>query len=209
MKKWLLLLLLALAGVAGYYFYTTRSKGPASPPSTHMPVAVSKYGESYTAAMEETLQQYYHLSEAFVNWDSSIVVSSADSLLQRLNALPMDAVRKDSLIYQTAMVNLDAARTDLQKLTDGASNLEQHRRIFHSFSQNLYDLLRTLQYDGSKVYLQECPMAFNETEPGTWLSAQKQIRNPYLGLKHPKYKAGMLICGETKDSLAYRPENKL
>lgn len=209
MKKWILLLLLALGGVAGYYFYSERSKGPAAPPSAaNMAVTVSKYGEGFTSAMETALQQYYRLSEALVNWDSTSITSSADSLLQHLNKVPMDAVRKDSIIYQTAFVNLDAARTDLQKLAARAENMESRRRSFHSFSQNMYDLLRTLQYDGSKVYLQECPMAFNDTEPGTWLSAQREIRNPYLGLQHPKYKAGMLICGETKDSLVYRPENK-
>ncbi|HUQ96340.1 MAG TPA: hypothetical protein VM010_01660, partial [Chitinophagaceae bacterium] len=79
----------------------------------------------------------------------------------------------------------------------------EKRHAFHSFSQNLYDLLRTIKYDGATVYLQQCPMAFNETEEGLWLSKTEKIRNPYLGLHHPKYKGGMISCGETKDVLHF------
>jgi hypothetical protein len=63
--------------------------------------------------------------------------------------------------------------------------------------------MRTIRYDGGKIYLQECPMAFNETEPGVWLSSTDSIQNPYLGLHHPKYKGGMLECGATKDTLNF------
>jgi hypothetical protein len=60
-----------------------------------------------------------------------------------------------------------------------------------------------VRYDESTIYLQECPMAFNDTDPGLWLSKTSDIRNPYLGVQHPKYKSGMLECGETKDSLDF------
>lgn len=82
-----------------------------------------------------------------------------------------------------------------------AAGMEQKRRAFHTVSQNMYDLLRTVQYDAETVYLQECPMAFNDDETGNWLSNTADIRNPYLGLHHPRYKNGMLECGETKDSI--------
>ncbi len=49
-------------------------------------------------------------------------------------------------------------------------------------------------------------MAFNDTESGIWMSAQSDIRNPYLGTKHQKYKSGMLHCGETKDSLNFKDQ---
>jgi hypothetical protein len=49
--------------------------------------------------------------------------------------------------------------------------------------------------------LQECPMAFNDTETANWISNSSEIINPYLGNNHPKYKAGMLHCGELKDSI--------
>ncbi|MBS1925917.1 MAG: DUF3347 domain-containing protein [Bacteroidetes bacterium] len=60
---------------------------------------------------------------------------------------------------------------------------------------------QSINYEGKKLYLQHCPMAFNDTEGADWLSSSDEIINPYLGKKHPKYKAGMLHCGEIKDSV--------
>ena len=44
-------------------------------------------------------------------------------------------------------------------------------------------------------------MAFDDTVPANWISNSSEIMNPYLGKKHPKYQAGMLNCGEIKDSI--------
>jgi hypothetical protein len=44
-------------------------------------------------------------------------------------------------------------------------------------------------------------MAFDGDKDANWISNSNEIVNPYLGKKDPKYKAGMLNCGEVKDSL--------
>jgi hypothetical protein len=44
-------------------------------------------------------------------------------------------------------------------------------------------------------------MAFNDIDSGYWLSKSNSIRNPYMGLHHPRYHSGMLNCGETLDSI--------
>jgi hypothetical protein len=46
-------------------------------------------------------------------------------------------------------------------------------------------------------------MAFNDAEPGVWLSSSDSVRNPYLGLHHPKYKSEMVECGGPKDTLNF------
>jgi hypothetical protein len=46
-------------------------------------------------------------------------------------------------------------------------------------------------------------MAFNDTEPGDWLSETDSIRNPYLGLHHPKYGKAMIDCGQTKSTIDF------
>jgi hypothetical protein len=40
-------------------------------------------------------------------------------------------------------------------------------------------------------------MAFDDVQSAKWLSKKEDIRNPYLGLKDPKYGKAMLSCGET------------
>ena len=40
-------------------------------------------------------------------------------------------------------------------------------------------------------------------QPGNWLSKTSDVRNPYLGTQHPKYKDGMIGCGGPKDTLNF------
>ncbi|HTE12434.1 MAG TPA: hypothetical protein VK645_16485, partial [Chitinophagaceae bacterium] len=58
-------------------------------------------------------------------------------------------------------------------------------------------------YDRQKLYHQHCPMAFNDDEEAWWISNSNKIINPYLGRKHPKYKATMEGCGDITDSLDF------
>lgn len=70
-------------------------------------------------------------------------------------------------------------------------------------SDAMYDLVRTVNFDRQIIYHQHCPMAFNDSEGAYWLSNSRAVINPYLGKKHPKYKAAMLACGEVTDSLDF------
>lgn len=201
MKKIILLIVLALAGVAAWYFWETKPK-PNNEITRTEPVAVSNHSAAFNKSVSETMQAYYGLSDALVAWDTAKVASQTSLLQQRLSALSLEDLKKDSLVYQSALPGLQSAKGNVSAIAS-AQSLEQKRRNFHTLSQNMYDLLRTVRYDDAKVYLQECPMAFNDEESANWLSNVAEIRNPYLGMHHPKYKSGMLECGEVKDSIAF------
>jgi len=201
MKKLLLLVVLALVGVATWYFFETRPKPEVETQQTQA-LVVSQHSDSFNTSVQTMLDHYYALSEAFVNWDSSAVTSHAEQLQQSFNNLALTELQKDSMIYETAASYKEPFNKNLTTIA-GNQNLEQKRLAFNSLSQYLYDLLRTVRYDNQKIYVQQCPMAFNDTETGTWLSKQEEIRNPYLGKHHPKYKAGMLECGEVKETLDF------
>jgi hypothetical protein len=200
-----LLLLFAVAGVLLWFLLVTRKKPKEEVPKDQ-PVAVSRHSAAFNNSIDTFLNTYYLLSENLVNWDSGAVVQNARALEEDLNEVKWRELQKDTVIYQAASGYSDVFKSDMAVLY-GTGDLTTKRHAFHAFSQNLYDLLRTIQYDGAKIYLQQCPMAFNDTEEGLWLSKTEKIRNPYLGLYHPKYKAGMLACGETKDTLHVQQEN--
>lgn len=202
MKKLALLIVLALAGVLTYYLIYSKKNKPVDESPKQQPVAVSKYSPAFVTSVNDALKNYYALSEAFVNWNAAGIDSGAASLQQSLDKISFEELKKDTVIYQTAISYVDGFKADLATIT-GKSDLSVKRETFNTFSQNFYDLLRTVRFDGSKIFLQECPMAFNDNEPGIWLSDKADIRNPYLGTQHPKYKGGMLECGETKDSLDF------
>lgn len=203
MKKILLLLVLGLLGVATWYYFETRKK-PKDETPRQQPFAVSQHTEAFNRGMDSFLNAYYALSESLVRWDSAAVPARASEVTAKLNSVPFGDLHKDTMIYETAVSYMDILKNDLDVIA-GNESLTTRRQSFHSFSQNLYDLLRTVKYDNQKVYLQECPMAFNDDQPGIWISNKPEIRNPYLGLHHPKYRSGMLECGETRDSINFAP----
>lgn len=205
MKKIILLVVLALIGVAAWYFFVTKDKPKVEVPGDH-PVAVSKYSSEFNHAMNHALDNYYALSESFVNWDNDGITANTGALAKSIDSLQFEEIKKDTVIYETAVSFVTALKGNLATI-EQQSDITEKRRGFQAFTQNFYDLLRTVKYDHSKVYLQECPMAFNDTETAQWLSKKSDIRNPYLGTKHPKYKSGMLECGETRDSLDFVTSN--
>jgi hypothetical protein len=202
MRKIVLPLLVIGIALLVVFKYFKKEEPVKSKPPKEQPVAVSKYSDSFRLAVNSVLDKYYALSEAFVNWDSGGARRNAIELSALLATLNFDEIKKDTLIYETAISYQAGFKTDLDAIAL-AAGMEEKRRSFHSFSQNLFDLLRTIRFDAAKVYVQECPMAFNDNEAAIWLSNTPQIRNPYLGLHHPRYHAGMLDCGETKDSLRF------
>jgi hypothetical protein len=206
MKKVGLLIVLALIGVLAWWLLETRKK-PKDETPEQQPVVVSKYSLGFRNAVDTVLNNYYILSEAFVNWDSTSIPQHVNALETNIDRVPFEELKKDTVIYETAKTYIDGFKNDLSAI-ESQGDITSKRRAFHTFSDNLYNLLRVVKYDGAKVYVQECPMAFNDTEAAMWLSKTGDIRNPYLGLHHPKYKSGMLECGEVRDSLAFMAQTK-
>jgi hypothetical protein len=148
------------------------------------------------------------MTEGYIGWDTIEVDKQASNLKLALEQLKIDELKKDTDIYQTAVSSLDNVKTELNGMISD-TGIEAKRESLNLFSNQLYDLLRIIHYDTGKIYLQECPMAFQEETPGNWLSATSKVRNPYMGTKHPKYHSGMLECGGPKDTLNYMTaENK-
>lgn len=156
-----------------------------------------KYSPAINQAIDSSLNKYYALSETLVKWDSSNVDSAAKILIGSLDQLSLNldtvtGARRNSLLEGNAFFVL-ATNSVNEMIT--ARDLTAKRHRFHDVSDNLFLFLDAIEYDHKPVYLQECTMPFNDTGRGVWLSNTEERRNPYLGLHHPYYKAGMLECG--------------
>jgi hypothetical protein len=76
------------------------------------------------------------------------------------------------------------------------------RKDFSMVTEMMYpSFFKAINYEGPKLYLQNCPMAFGEDNGANWISSSEEVINPYLGKIHPEYKATMLHCGEVKDTI--------
>ena len=157
--------------------------------------AKSQHSEGYRQSVNAALAAYDSLSESFVNWDSLAVIRHAGGLSQRIDSLQVDPA-KDG-IGGFAKDRVQVLLKDLQ----GSLDITAKRQRFNDLSLELFDFLKSSKYDGANLYLQECTMPYNDTGSGVWISRSEERRNPYLGLKHPYYKSGMLSCGSVKDEL--------
>ena len=203
MKKVLAILGILLLIIAGYLWYAFKGgkKGPKRP----KPVAlvVSKHSDAFNQSVQELLDDYYDLSEAFVNWDTTAINRYGNELKISLDSLKVDQLKADTNgIYESVLDPLANARNEAATLMSDPS-IDNKRISFNRLSENLRLIFVIVKYDQGKLYWQECPMAFGEGRSGNWLSKTEEIRNPYLGNKHPKYKDGMLGCGESKDVINF------
>lgn len=172
------------------------------PQTTASAVPLALDSSQWTATdrkLNPLLNQYFALKDALVEWDSA----AADAAAGQLKAYA-EQLSKDSTLAPTTAQQVASIQAETLGFL-GETSLTEKRRSFHMVSQQLLPMLKEASFRAQPVYQQICPMAFNDTETAFWLSNQRQVVNPYLGKKHPKYASGMLHCGELGDSLAVRP----
>ena len=169
------------------------------------PVTSRRYQAGFNQKMDTLVAHYFQLSEALVRWDTLAVTTHAGVIKSDLADLPLQEI-KDSTAVVTARDILSNVSAAAGEMADTMA-LSEKKLQFHQLTQQLYDLLRTVQYDAGALYLQECPMALNNyASPGLWITdkGKDSIRNPYVGLHDPKYGKAMLECGENKTVLDFQ-----
>ena len=77
-------------------------------------------------------------------------------------------------------------------------DVEAQRKQFGFLSDALINSIEAFGTEGNALYVQHCPMAFNN-QGGDWLASEEQIQNPYFGDK-------MMKCGIVKKELKERTE---
>ena len=81
------------------------------------------------------------------------------------------------------------------KILLNEKEIDAKRKPFQTISDKLYDLIKSVRFDKQIIYLEHCPMAFNQTG-ANWLSNTPDIKNPYIPKK-------MIDCGEVLDTLDF------
>ncbi len=207
MKKAVLViaaLILILVIVVAWKFVFPKKTTEETPKPEGM--VVSKHSNSFNESTTKALDSYYALTESFVNWDTAKINSSLAGLKTSIDSLRIQEMEKDSAIYPTVQGQWESIKAEIAGM-EADTGLYEKRESLNMLSQQMFDLLRIVKYDGAKVFYQECPMALNNYESSAfWLStdgANKKRRNPYLGLYDPKYGRAMLTCGTTRDSINF------
>ncbi|MEP6750591.1 MAG: DUF3347 domain-containing protein [Bacteroidota bacterium] len=204
MKKTVIgIVVLALAAFAVDKFFFAK-KYPVAEEPKQQALAVSKNSESFNESFEKLLNGYFYLKEAIADYDTIKADAAAKDMIVFADSLKTSEIKGDSTgdIRKTAE-NFAGTISGSAKGLRGEQDLTKKKREFQMISEALYNLVRTVRYDRQKLYHQHCPMAFNDDEEAWWISNSNKIDNPYLGRKHPKYKASMETCGDITDSLDF------
>ena len=206
MKKVLIVVLILVVALIGAWYFGLFKKKDSDPDVKPSGLTVSEHTESFNQSMNKAMNDYYSLTEAFVNWDTTKINTSLAELKISVDSIRIQEMEKDSAIYPTVQSQWEGIKAEIVGMQADTA-LYDKKEDLNSLSQQLYDLLRIVKYDAAKVYYQECPMALNNYESSAfWLStdgATKNRRNPYLGLHDPKYGRSMLTCGTTRDSINF------
>jgi Cu(I)/Ag(I) efflux system membrane fusion protein len=136
------------------------------------------------------LLQYLALKDALVATDSEAGKKAAARLLDALNQVTYQDLPFELRSY--VQKNIGPLKAFTKAITE-AKYVEDQRQQFLFLSEIIIRNLKTIGGSGQTLYLQHCPMAFND-KGGDWVSAGREVRNPYFGDE-------MLRCGIVKDSL--------
>ena len=201
MKKVLLGLLVLILGIAGYYWYMFSKAGGGNSGPKQEAIKLKKHSDTFNLSVNAAMDAYFEISAAFVDADTAKVKVAATKFVTMLDSIHMEELKKDTAnIYETAMGTFDGIKSnaaDILLQTD----LQEMRKDFSMVSENLYPFFKIINYEGDKMYWQNCPMAFGDEKEANWVSKTTEVVNPYLGKNHPEFKATMLHCGSIKDTI--------
>jgi len=183
----------------GLYFFFTKKSEVVQPETKQEAIVLKANSDTFNQSINHMVNTYLSLKDAFVEDDTIMIKSKTIEFCKKLETLNLSELAKDSSgIYET----LNTTKSDI--LANAKSLLQQKditemRRDFSAMTDVMYPtFFNAIKYKGPVLYLQNCPMAFNDTEPANWISNSKEIVNPYMGKHHPKYHSGMLNCGDIK-----------
>jgi hypothetical protein len=125
------------------------------------------------------LVHYYNLKNALVAGDAGSAASNADLFIRAANTIDYKLIPEGNI---NALLN-DATRISVTK------DLKKQRLYFANFSANMIAIAKSVKLTAAPLYEAYCPM-----KKASWLSAEKEIRNPYYG-------SAMLTCGKIIETI--------
>lgn len=137
--------------------------------------------ESHTSVLRPLLESYYKIKDALIMSDSGLAALEAKGFLEVMNNVDIKKLTNAEIGLYLPM-NDELLLSS--KYISETKNLTKQRSQFSAFSDNFYQLVKSLKLKNEPIYYVYCPM-----KRSYWLSNDKVIKNPYYGEK-------MLTCGK-------------
>jgi hypothetical protein len=167
---------------------STAPKGAASAQDS-TGTADSRAAEVSTASFSTKgiILAYLKLQDALARDDAKGAAGAGKTLLNEFNKLDPKTV-EDKKRADYLDITADA-KEHAEHISHNASDIAHQREHMAVLSKDMSDLVTAFGSE-TKLYQAHCPM-YNEGKGAVWLSAGRDIRNPYYGEE-------MLACGSIK-----------
>lgn len=171
-----------------------RKNEPAAPMSNEMHQEdVNAEGEivddnEQNSKATPILTQYLSIKDALVEDSTEEAADAGSKLLSALDGFDVSSY-SDSEQTELKDIILDA-KEHAEHISE--SPMEHQREHFDILSKDVIDLVGITGTDKT-LYQDFCPM-YNNNEGAQWLSATKEIKNPYYGSK-------MMTCGSVQKQI--------
>lgn len=201
MKKGIILITVLLALFCIYWFLIRKKTGTGNDLKPE-PISVKKHSEAFNISVDKMITAYLNMKDAFVEGDTSKAKLYDSTFIVLLDSIKIDELKADTaVIIESAKASINDIRSNAVSLLS-QTDITEMRQDFRMITEMMYPaFFKIINYEGPKLYLQNCPMAFGEDKEANWISNSNEIVNPYLGKNHPEFKGSMLHCGEVKDSI--------
>jgi membrane fusion protein, copper/silver efflux system len=146
--------------------------------------------EPVKSQLNAVLKSYLELKNTLVASDLKKSQEKAQSIINvmgKVDESKLEGTHKDVFIKSRAKIKSEAEQISK------ATSVDKQREHFGTVSDEIYQVLKTIKVNDTKIYRDYCPMA-NDNNGAFWLSEKKEIENPYFGTQ-------MLTCGEVKQTL--------
>ena len=201
MKKLFPLIWIIFGALMIYFLFFNKKKDKVDDAKQHS-IILKKHSDSFNKSTDSVVNAYLNIKNAFVNTDTTAAKNATKNFIVLLDRLPIDELKKDTAtIFETVQGNIADIKSNAASLLN-QTDITEMRKDFSMVTEMMYPSFFTaINYEGPKLYLENCPMAFSDSISANWISNSAIIVNPYMGKNHPTYHAGMLGCGSVKDSI--------
>ncbi|WP_416441668.1 efflux RND transporter periplasmic adaptor subunit [Leeuwenhoekiella sp. A16] len=151
-----------------------------------IPETKMKLSQETQKAIKKSLKPYLDMKDAFVEGNITAISVYAKKTLEEIKSIPESDLDKMEQSHISKIKRMLVAINE-------ADNIKNQRNHFVVLNQNIVPIVMNIQNIDPEILIQKCPMA-NNNQGAFWLSADKEIRNPYYGEQ-------MMTCGSTIDTL--------
>ena len=205
MKKILIFAVIVIVAFVAYWFVFKPKNPTKVEAEKQQPIKLKTHSDTFNIATQQAIDSYLKMKNSFIEADTNAIKNNARSFLNLISDIPYSEMKNDpGNIYDAIIVTVDDLKNNTNLLIQ-QSDIQGMRKNFSSISDLLYPgFLKMINYEGTNLYIQHCPMAFDDERGANWLNETNEILNPYMGKTHPQYKGTMLHCGEVVDSLTFQ-----